>query len=71
VQDKIYAGHQALLYSGELVDRSKALCTGAYLYGLIALDICLVMYPDLCRANKQGLRRSRSDRSESIYKRLP
>jgi hypothetical protein len=29
VQDKTYAGHQALLYGGELVDRSEALCTGA------------------------------------------
>ncbi len=44
VQDKSYAGFEALLYGGELVERSRVLYTGAYLYGLMALDLCLAMY---------------------------
>jgi hypothetical protein len=55
VQDKTYAGYEALLYRGELVERSRVLCTGAYLYGLTALDICLVMYLNLQRISKRRL----------------
>jgi hypothetical protein len=54
VQDKTYAGFEALLYRGELVERSMVLCSGAYLYGLIALDICLVIYLYVRRITKRG-----------------
>jgi glycosyltransferase involved in cell wall biosynthesis len=68
VQDKAYTGYQALLYSGELVERSKLLWTGAYLYGLIALDICMVIYLSLRRTNRYGPHRFASDRSKAACK---
>gem|GEM_PF-139803 len=55
VQDKAYSGYQALLYRGELVERSNLLWTGAYLYGLVALDVCMVIYLGLRRTVKRGL----------------
>jgi hypothetical protein len=40
----IYAGSASLLVNNTLVAAGKVLFTGAYLYGLIALDICLLVY---------------------------
>jgi len=41
ISDKIYAGHEALLYQGELVPSSNVWFSGAYLYGLSLLHMCL------------------------------
>lgn len=53
--DKIYAGYETLLHHNELVEQGKVLYTGAYLYGLIALDICLVTYLNLRRISRRRL----------------
>lgn len=52
--DKIYAGYETLLHDNTLVSRSNALLTGAYLYGLIALHGCIVVYLYLRRNEQRG-----------------
>ena len=46
----IYAGSATLLEQSRLVAQGKVLYTGAYLYGLIALDVCLGLYLSIRRA---------------------
>ena len=51
--DRIYVRHEALLHHNTLVEQSKVMYTGAYLYGLIVLDICLVMHLNWRRASRR------------------
>jgi glycosyltransferase involved in cell wall biosynthesis len=54
IQDMIYTGSQSLLQGGELVARSKLLQTGGYLFGLVALHLCMVVSLSLKRTGKHG-----------------
>jgi glycosyltransferase involved in cell wall biosynthesis len=54
VQDLIYTGSQSLLQAGELVERRHVLRTGAYLYGLVALHLCLVIQLHRQRTDDRG-----------------
>jgi hypothetical protein len=51
--DKIYAGHEALLYEGEPVASSNVVYSGAYLYGLVVLHMCLAGWLFLQRLSRR------------------
>ncbi len=52
----IYAGSAALLEQNRLVAQSKVLYTGAYLYGLIALHVWLMLYLFIRRTHSKETR---------------
>ena len=70
---RIYAGHETLLYHNELVERSDVFYSGLYLYGLIAVQVCLVIQLYVQRIRKDRLLLGRRDSSQTdaqIWSRL-
>ncbi|MCC6300281.1 MAG: DUF2029 domain-containing protein [Anaerolineales bacterium] len=53
LHDAIYYGWENLVQNGLLVERKYALLTGAYLYGLIGLEICIAAHLFLLRKQMQ------------------